>query len=67
MTEVREAALSIENSLVVCRYPYVFSVDLSGLPPERESLFEIKLVPRTQPIFRSPYKMAPIEQVELNN
>jgi hypothetical protein len=42
-----------------------FLADLPGLPPERESIFKIKFVPGTQSIFRSPYKMAPIEQVEL--
>ena len=35
------------------------------MPPEREFIFEIRLVPGTQPIFRSPYKMAPVLQVEL--
>ena len=65
MTEVRDATLSIKGIPVVCRYPDVFPVDLPGLPQERESIFEIRLVPGTQPIFRSPYKMAPVLQVEL--
>jgi len=65
MTKVSDATLSIKEIPVVCRYPDVFLADHPGLPPERESIFEIRLVPGTQPIFRSPYKMAPIEQVEL--
>jgi hypothetical protein len=65
MVEVPEAILRVEDIPVVCHYPDVFPADLPGLPAERESIFEIKLVPGTQPIFRSPYKMAPIEQVEL--
>jgi hypothetical protein len=65
MVEVPEAILCVENIPVVCHYPDVFPADLPGLPPKRESIFEIKLVPGTQPIFRSPYKMAYVEQVEL--
>ena len=65
MTKVSDATLSIKDIPVVCRYPDVFPVDLPGLSPERESIFETKWVPGTQPIFRSPYKMAPVEQVEL--
>jgi len=65
ITEVHDATLSIKGIPVVCRYPDVFPVDLPGLSPERESIFETKWVPGTQPIFRSPYKMAPVEQVEL--
>ena len=65
MTEVRDATLSIKDIPVVCRYSDFFPSDLPGLPPERESIFEISLVPGTQPIFRSPHKMAPVEQVEL--
>ena len=65
ITEVHDATLSIKGIPVVCRYPDVFPVDLPGLPLERESIFEIRLVPGTQPIFRSPHKMALVEQVEL--
>jgi len=50
---------------VVCRYLDVFPDERLGLPPEREPLFEIKLIPRTQPIFKSPYRMAFVEQAEL--
>jgi hypothetical protein len=66
MVEVPEAILHVEDIPLVCHYPVVFPADLPGLPPERESIFEIKLVLGTQPIFRSPYKMAHVEQVELN-
>jgi hypothetical protein len=65
MVEVPKAILRVEDIPVVCHYPDVFPADLPGLPPETESIFEIKLVPGTQPIFRLPYKMAPVEQVEL--
>jgi hypothetical protein len=65
MVKVPEAILHAEDIPIVCHYPDVFPADLPGLTTERESIFEIMLVPGTQPIFRSPYKMAPVEQVEL--
>jgi hypothetical protein len=65
MVDGREVALRVENILVVCHYPDVFPDELPGVPPERDTVFEIKLVPGTQPIFRTPYRMAPVEQVEL--
>ena len=65
MNEVSDATLSIKDISVVCQYPDFFPADLPGLPPEIKSIFEIRLVPGSQPIFRSPYKISPIEQVEL--
>jgi len=65
MNEVSDATLSIKDISVVCQYSDVFPADLPGLPPEIKSIFEIRLVPGTQPIFRSPYRMARVEQVEL--
>jgi hypothetical protein len=47
MVKVPKAILRVEDIPVVCHYPDVFTADLLGLPPERESIFEIKLVPRT--------------------
>lgn len=61
----QEVPLRVDDILVVCRYPDVFPDELPGLPPEREAIFHIKLVPGTQPIYKTPYKMAPVEQVEL--
>ena len=65
MVDGTEVALQVENILVVCHYPDVFPNDLPGIPPERDAVFEIKLLPGTKPIYRTPYKMAPIEHVEL--
>lgn len=65
MVDCPEVALHVENIRVVCHYPDVFPNELPGLPTERGSVFQIKLVPGTQPIYRTPYKMAPVEQVEL--
>jgi hypothetical protein len=46
-------------------FPDVFPIELPGLPPGREQDFQIELVPGTRPIYKTPYKMAPVEQVEL--
>ena len=40
--------------------------DISGLPPKREIDFCIELVPGTLQISKAPYRMAPIEMLELN-
>jgi hypothetical protein len=44
---------------------YVFPTELPSIPPEHDVVFQIKLVPGTQPIHKTPYRMAPKEQVEL--
>ncbi|XP_074323035.1 uncharacterized protein LOC141659982 [Apium graveolens] len=50
---------------VVCEFSDVFPEDLDGLPPQREVEFSIDLLPGTQPIFKAPYRMAPLELQEL--
>lgn len=60
-----EAPLKVEDIAMVYRYPYVFQISSQVCPPERVAVFQIKLVPGTQPIYKTPYKMAPVEQVEL--
>ena len=39
---------------------------MPGLPPAREIEFGIDVVPGTDPISMSPYRMAPVELKELN-
>jgi hypothetical protein len=46
---------------VVCHYPDVFPSELPGIPLTRGASFEIKLIPGTMPIHKSPYRMAPKE------
>ena len=46
---------------VICRFLDVFLEELLGLPPDREIEFEIELLPRTVPISKAPYRMAPVE------
>ncbi|VVA28743.1 Hypothetical predicted protein, partial [Prunus dulcis] len=50
---------------VVCDFPDIFPDDLPGLPPEREIEFTIELLPGTNPIYQTPYRMAPAELREL--
>ncbi|GJX50874.1 putative reverse transcriptase domain-containing protein [Tanacetum coccineum] len=40
--------------------------DLSGLPPNQEIEFRIKLVPRAIPVAKSPYRLAPSKMEELS-
>ena len=50
---------------MVREYVSVFPKDLPGLPPDREIVFSIELMPGTAPISRAPYRLAPAELKEL--
>lgn len=56
---------SVKNLPVVCEFPEVFPEEVPGLPPVREVVFSIDLVPGTGPISTSPYRMSPSEMAEL--
>ena len=43
----------------------MFPEDFPSLPPDQEVEFTIELVPRTAPISKNPYRMAPAELKEL--
>jgi len=49
----------------MCEFKDIFPKDLPGLGPQRAIYFEIELIPRSQPISKAPYRMAPIELKEL--
>ena len=55
----------IEDISVVNEFSDVFSEELPGLPPSREVDFVIDLMAGSQPIFKSPYRMTPIELKKL--
>jgi hypothetical protein len=55
----------VEDICLVCHYPDVFPSELPGIPLTWGASFEIKLIPDTIPILKSPYRMAPKEQLEL--
>ncbi|VVA41697.1 PREDICTED: reverse mRNAase, partial [Prunus dulcis] len=63
--DTREIPLNLEDIPVVCDFPDIFPDDLPGLPPEREIEFTIELLPSTNPIYQTPYRMAPAELREL--
>jgi hypothetical protein len=58
---MKQAKKNLEDILMVCEYPDVFSIDYSGLPPQREMEFGIECVPGTNPISNAPYRMVPSE------
>jgi hypothetical protein len=56
---------ALEEIRVVQEYSDVFSEDLSGMPPDRDIEFIIKLLPGTPPISKRPYRIPVNELVEL--
>ncbi|KAB2625897.1 S ribonuclease [Pyrus ussuriensis x Pyrus communis] len=58
-------AKKIEDVRVVRHFPDVFPEDLPGLPPDRDVEFNVELLPGTNPISLTPYRMAPAELREL--
>jgi hypothetical protein len=55
----------LEYIQVVPQFPDVFPKDLSGMPPEIAIEYKIELQPGTAPIAKAPYKMSPLELIEL--
>ncbi|XP_028067473.1 uncharacterized protein LOC114270223 [Camellia sinensis] len=50
---------------VICEFPDVFPEELPGQLIDREIEFTIEVVPGTQPISKTPYRMSPVEMKEL--
>ncbi|GKD74988.1 hypothetical protein Tco_1333270, partial [Tanacetum coccineum] len=46
---------------IVFEFQDVFPEELPGIPPIRDVEFNIKLIPGAEPIFKAPYRMAPID------
>ncbi|XP_019056457.1 PREDICTED: uncharacterized protein LOC109116102 [Tarenaya hassleriana] len=65
ITATEEAEAKLEDTTVVQEFPDVFPDELPGLPPEREVDFSIEVVPGTEPITKTPYRMAPTEMAKL--
>ncbi|WMV45982.1 hypothetical protein MTR67_039367 [Solanum verrucosum] len=61
----RSVGLTVDEVPVVSDFPEVFPEDVPGVPPEREIDFGIDLLPDTQPISISPYRMAAADLKEL--
>nr|GEZ68384.1 retrotransposable element Tf2 [Tanacetum cinerariifolium] len=58
---------SIHDQPIVSEFPDVFPDELPGIPPVREVKFNIELIPGSEPIYKAPYHMAPIELKELKD
>ena len=50
---------------MVNEFPDVFPDELPGLPPYREIEFATDLAPRTEPVYKAPSRMTPVEMKEL--
>jgi hypothetical protein len=59
-----DAALTLDIR-TISEFSDVFPEELSGMPPNREIEFVIKLVPGTAPIFKRPYRMTANQLAEL--
>jgi hypothetical protein len=59
------AERKIEDIHVIREFLDVFLDDLTRMPPERAIEFKIELQPGTAPIAKAPYKMSPVELMEL--
>ena len=57
-------AQSIEDVLVICEYPDVFSEELLDMPPDRDIEFIIGLLPGIASIAKRPYRML-VNKLEL--
>nr|GFD54067.1 putative reverse transcriptase domain, aspartic peptidase domain protein [Tanacetum cinerariifolium] len=58
---------SIHDQPIVFEFLDVFPDKLPGIPPVHEVEFNIELIPRSEPISKAPYRMAPIELKELKD
>ena len=65
VVEVGRVDTDVSTVPVVNEFLDVFPDKLPGLPPEPEVNFGIELEPRTTPISKAPYRMAPAELKEL--
>ena len=57
--------MNFDSIAIVRDFPEVFPEEIQDLPPPREVEFTIDLVPRARPVSIAPYRMAPMELVEL--
>ena len=65
VVDTRKEVLKLNDIPVVREFPDVFPEHLPMIPIDREIEFSIDLLPRTSPISKAPYCMAPTELKEL--
>nr|GFC84037.1 putative reverse transcriptase domain-containing protein [Tanacetum cinerariifolium] len=56
----------LENIPIIWDFPELFPEYFSGLPPTRQVVFQIDLIPGAAPVAREPYRLAPAEMKELS-
>ena len=59
MLDSKRGQVKLENIRVLKEFPDVFPKELPGLPPDMEVDLSIEILPRTAPISKAPYRMAP--------
>jgi hypothetical protein len=62
---VNSEGKALEGIRVVSDFPNVFPEDLPGMPPDRDIVFSIELIPGTAPISKRPYRMDVKDLAEL--
>ena len=65
MHDSKRGQIELENILIVREFSDVFPEELPSIPLEKEVDLSIKILQRTAPISKAPYKMAPTELKEL--
>ena len=65
VVDTNASIINLKDIPVVREFPDVFPEDLPGMPPDRDTEFNIEIVPRTTSISITPYRMAPLELKEL--
>ena len=61
----KRGQVDVEKIPVVREFPDVLFEELPGIPLDREVDLSIEIVPRTTPVSRASYRMAPAEFKEL--
>ena len=63
----KRGQVDVKKIPVVREFSDVFPKELLGIPLERKVDLSIEIVPRTTPMSRAPYRMAPTELKELKS
>ena len=61
MLDVQQPGRELDGISMVREFPDVFPDNLLGMPLMGEIDFTINLMPRTGPVSKAPYQMAPVE------
>ncbi|GJR29939.1 reverse transcriptase domain-containing protein [Tanacetum coccineum] len=65
MRNIQKNTPKLDSILIVREFPDVFPEELPGIPPDREVEFRIDLIPGSNHVAKTPYRLAPSEIQEL--